>query len=155
MAQHAYHLTRTAQPQSKLIMNTRINLAFTLAAALSAFAFSSLSAAPQAALGCWASTISVNSWDSMRETMQTQTIAAGTTRAKVLSLLGRPQQGLAPDAYAYDNCRSDQFVAGDCTTLIVTFEQDRVVDLKFVNDAGMVILAARAKENRTLALAQN
>ncbi len=137
------------------LMNTRKNLVLVLAAALSAFAFSSLSAAPQTALGCWASKITVNSWDSMRETMQTQRIVVGTTRATVLSLLGRPQRELAPDVYAYDNCQTDQFVAGDCTTLIVTFEQDKVLGLKFVNEAGMVIIAARAKENRALVLAKD
>lgn len=137
------------------IMNTRTNLVVVLAAALSAFAFNSLSAAPQTAVGYWASKITVNTWDTLLATSRTQTIAAGTIRATVLSLLGEPKQELAPDVYVYDNCRPDQSVAGGCQTLIVTFEHDEVFSLKFMNDAGVFIDAANAKVNHAVVLAKN
>ena len=123
-------------------MNTRINSVLVLAGALSVFSFNTLSAAPQTALGYWASKITVKSWNSLLSTSQIRTITAGTSRATVLSLLGNPKQELASDVFVYDNCQTDQWVAGRCDTLIVTFNQDQVASLKFMNDAATMVVAA-------------
>jgi outer membrane protein assembly factor BamE (lipoprotein component of BamABCDE complex) len=130
-------------------MNTRLLPMAALAATLSASAFSPMSAAQQSssALGYWASRITVSTWDPLAQTTQTRSITAGTTRATVLALLGRPLQQLTPDVYLYDNCRADQPVARDhgCSTLVVTFSKDQVAGLKFVNPGATTIIAANAR----------
>lgn len=135
-------------------MNTRTISVLVLAATLSALAFTSLSAAPQtgSAIGYWASKITVNSWDIMRETSRSETISPGTTRATVLALLGKPLQELSPDVYRYDNCQPDQYLASaqGCNTLIITFAEGRVADIKFVNDHGTAVIAANLTDQRTL-----
>jgi outer membrane protein assembly factor BamE (lipoprotein component of BamABCDE complex) len=132
-------------------MNTRSIAVLVFAATLSASALPVFSAtsstASQSAQGYWASKITVNSWDSLRETSQTQAITAGTARSTVLALLGQPKQELASDVYVYDNCRPDQSDAGGCQTLVVTFEQDQVASLRFVNDKGTMVIAANLPQN--------
>ncbi len=119
-----------------------------VAAALGAAFVPVLSAAPEAARGFEASQISVESWDQLRGTFRAETIVPGTTRAKVLTLLHQPELVLAPDVYAYDDCRPDQGIAYDCPTLIVTFAGDRVADLRFVNRQGAVVIAANIRDHR-------
>jgi len=115
-----------------------------------------LVAGPQATapVGYWASKITVNTWDTLLETWQTQTIVAGTTRATVLSLLGRPKQELAPDVYVYDNCRPDQADARSCENLIVTIERDQVVGRRFVNDKGTMVIAANLPHHSAPSMVQ-
>ena len=129
-------------------MNRRSFALLVVAAALGAASAPALSAAPQTARGFEASQISVTAWDTLCETLRTQTIVPGTARAKVVSLLGQPAQELAPDVYSYDNCRPDQAVAYDCTTLIVTFAGDRVAGLEFVNRQGAAVLAAKIRNRQ-------
>jgi hypothetical protein len=54
--------------------------------------------------------------------------------------------------YRYDNCQPDQYLASNqgCNTLIITFAEGRVADLKFVNDHGTAVIAANLMDQRTL-----
>jgi hypothetical protein len=95
-------------------------------------------------IGYFASRISISRWDTLRETMRSDSVTAGTSRQSVLKLLGDPAQELDRDVYLYTNCRPDQSepVERGCTTLIVTFAGEKVTELKFVNPAASTVIAA-------------
>jgi len=128
-------------------MNTRSSVLVAIASTLLASALTA--AQPTApAVGYPASQITVGVRDLFTSSIQTHTITAGTARKTVVSLLGKPRQALTPDVFVYDNCEPDQSVARvrGCRTLVVTFSQDKVADLKFVNSAAATIIASNLRE---------
>ena len=134
-------------------MNARLIALFVFSATLGMSALPALSAAPQTALGYWASEITVNP-RIVYARSKTKIITAGTTQATVLSLLGQPKQVLAPNVFVYDNCRIDQWLPGRCDTLIVTFKQDQVASLRFVNDRATMVIAANLAHHTAPILVQ-
>lgn len=131
-------------------MNPRTVRSLIIAATVVALTSPSLPAASKTAPahGYWASKVTVNIWNTLLETREAHTIAAGTSRSEVVRLLGQPREMLAPDVYLYDNCRPDQSVARECADLIVAFSQDRVASMRFVNRAGTAVIATNLR-NRT------
>jgi hypothetical protein len=89
------------------------------------------------------SKISVNSWNSLLATSQTRTISTGASKTAVLSWLGKPAQELSSNVFLYDNCAPDQSVALErgCNTLVITFAEGKVADLKFVNGSAKMVIA--------------
>lgn len=134
-------------------MNTRLVALSVLSTALGMSAVPALSAAPQTALGYWASEITVNP-RVIYARSKARIITAGTARATVLSLLGQPKQVLAPNVFVYDNCRIDQRLPGRCDNLIVTFKQEQVVSLRFVNDRATMVIAADLPHHTAPLMAQ-
>ncbi len=123
-----------------------------LAAALSAPALLPVSAAPQdTAVGYWASRITATRWNSLLERSESQTLFEGTSRAAVVTALGQPARVLSADVWVYDNCRPDQAVARErgCNVLVVTFADDKVAEMRFVNHPAVEMIAANSKVNRT------
>lgn len=131
-------------------MKNRLLTVALLSAALGAPAFASTPTTQPTipAVGYWASRIDVNSWDKMLHSTKTRSIITGTSRAAVLSLLGNPLQQLTPDVYVYDNCQPEPFAARarGCVTLVVTFAQDRVANMRFVNPSAATVIAANLRE---------
>jgi hypothetical protein len=114
---------------------------------------SALSAAesPVSAMGYPASKITVNLRDPCDATLRIRTVSAGTGKSSVLSLLGKPAEVPSPDVFVYYNCEPDQAVARghSCNVLVITFAQNKVADLKFVNSAGAAVLAANVRKSGT------
>ena len=131
-------------------MNTRIPSVLILAAALSATALSPLFAAPKEtpAIGYWASRVTETTWDDLLLRTETRTVFPGSSRSIVLAALGQPMSKLAPDVWVYDGFQPDlnQAVQQGCTILVVTFANDRVENMKFVNRPAIDIVAADLKK---------
>ena len=130
-------------------MNPRIPSVLILAAALSASALSPLFAAPKdtPAIGYWVSSVTETSWDDLLLRTDTRTVFPGSSRSIVLTALGQPMSKLAPDVWVYDGFQPDlnQAVQQGCTILVVTFANDRVENMKFVNRPAIEIFAENLK----------
>ncbi|HUJ44673.1 MAG TPA: hypothetical protein VLW52_13820 [Opitutaceae bacterium] len=139
-------------------MNTRTTSILVLIAALGTAASVPASAAPKdAAVGYWASRITVTSWDDLFETSVSNSIFAGASRQAVLSTMGEPAERLSPDVWTYDDCRPDFAEARErgCNILVVTFAQDRVARMKFVNRPAIDVIAAAVRVGRSVHYASN
>lgn len=73
----------------------------------------------------------------------------GATQLTVLMRLGTPQRKLSPDVWVYPGFypavpegQSDR----GCDTLVVTFTDGRVTDLKIMNHSATVVVAANLKK---------
>ena len=120
-------------------MNTRIASLLVLAAALSA---SALSAASQDTLAIAYSVNAVTSASSGFEK-----VSLGATQGTVLRVLGAPALEMSPNAWVYHNYHADLALANEqgCDTVMITFAQGKVADLKLVNHPAAVSLAANGK----------
>lgn len=116
-------------------MKTRITSVLFLAAALSA---SVLSAAPK---NNFPAAISIHSL--IAESHGDQ-IKRGDSREKVRSLFGSGSRRLSRNVWLYHGFAADlpQANAQGCRTVVVTFANDQVVDMKCVNDSAAAIIAA-------------
>jgi outer membrane protein assembly factor BamE (lipoprotein component of BamABCDE complex) len=123
-------------------MNARIASLLVLAAALSA---SALSAASKDTLAIAYSVNAVTSASSGHEK-----ISLGATQGTVLRVLGAPSLEMSPTAWAYYNYHADLALANEqgCDTVVITFAQGKVADLKLVNHLAAVFLAANGKVKR-------
>jgi len=131
-------------------MNTRTtSVLICLAVLLGSTALSFASDAPKdaSAIGYWASRINVTTWNDLMDRSEDQAIVPGTGRSSVASILGQPAQELSPDVWVFDNCQPDdqEAHAKGCDILLVTFEHDRVANLKFVNQVAAEVIAAHLK----------
>ena len=120
-------------------MKTNICSVLILAAALSA---SALSAASKDTSAIAYSVSDVTSASSGYEK-----IALGTPQATVRRVLGSPRQELAPDVWVYHNYHADLALANEqgCDTVVITFAQGKVADLKLVNHLAATLIASNVK----------
>jgi hypothetical protein len=116
-----------------------------IAAALSVSAFvpSSPASEKTPALGYSVSTLTVNS--------RGERIQRGATQSTVRLLMGRPSRELSPDIWIYGGYYANLDLANEqrCDTLVITFVQDKVADLKLVNKRAIGVIAANAKNTRS------
>jgi hypothetical protein len=107
-----------------------------LAAALSA---SVLSAAPK--------NESPIAYSSVNISLGGDQIERGAPRGRVRALMGYPKQKLSGDVWLYQGFAADLPQANEqgCTTIIITFANNEVVDLKLVNDRAAAVIAANLK----------
>jgi hypothetical protein len=115
-------------------MNARSIAVLALGVILSG-AVSAAPSKPTTAIGYSASKIQIQKWDVMLQRIQASTIVPGETRDNVQRWLGRPERKLSPTEWVYDNCQPNDSQArrDGCWLLVVTFTEDRVSELKFVN----------------------
>ena len=85
-------------------------------------------------------------------------IERGAPRVAVFAHLGSPSRRLSSDVWAYDGFRADVASVNErgCDTLIITFVDNQVADLKLVNRPAARSIAADLKlaKARTVAAAQ-
>ena len=64
--------------------------------------------------------------------------------------MGSPLRKISPDVWVYNHCRADLALPNDlqCDNLVVTFAQDRIVDLKLVNVRAVQVIAANLEHKR-------
>ncbi len=128
-------------------MNTRTSSILLIAAAMQTVALLPAFGAPAGtpAIGYRASTVTAWTWNDLLQRSDTRVIRAGIGRADVLSAMGEPTRQLAPDVWLYEGYQPDlaEAEARGCTLLVVTFAQDRVADLKFVNAPAAEVIAAQ------------
>jgi hypothetical protein len=80
-------------------------------------------------------------------------IERGTTRADATWALRRmPHQELSPDVWVYPGYHANLDAANDhgCGTLMVTFANDKVVDLKLVNKPAAAVIAANLSRSSSV-----
>ncbi|OHE89540.1 MAG: hypothetical protein A3G75_03940 [Verrucomicrobia bacterium RIFCSPLOWO2_12_FULL_64_8] len=121
-------------------MKTRLASLLFLAAALSTPAFAS---------GKLESPVAV------RVSQAGSHVERGTPRVAVYAHLGTPSRQLSPEVWAYDGYKADTDAVNDrgCDTLIISFVNHRVADLKLANRAAVQSIAAELKLNRARAIA--
>ena len=117
-------------------MKTHIALIILLASALSA---SVLSASPRNESPIAYSTVNVY--------VGGDQIKRGVPRERVRALLGNPSQELSHDVWLYHSFKTDLRQANEqgCRSMIITFANHEVVDLKIVNAPAATIIAANLK----------
>ena len=139
-------------------MKSRITTMLVLAGALSAFAPVSASAKTKdAAIGYWASQITVNSWNVLLERSESNSVFEGASRRAVLATMGAPAHRLSPDVWVYDDYQPDLTEARErgCDILVITFAQEKVATMKFVNPPAAEVIAAAARTARSDRYASN
>jgi hypothetical protein len=84
-------------------------------------------------------------------------ISLGATQMTLLRFMGSPSRELSPDIWVYHGYRADLALADEegCDTLVITFAEGKVADLKLVNHSVATIMAANLKSNHTGRLAKN
>ena len=132
-------------------MKTRVSSILALVAAFAAFtAVSSAFAAPQTKTAYAHPVGSV-------ERYGTTLVARGYAMHHVERSLGAPQLKLSADVWAFRNFNGgyEQSPDDDCTTLLVTFTNGKVTDLKLVNERAEKIYVAqlRTKSNDKIQVA--
>jgi predicted secreted hydrolase len=120
-------------------MNTRTAFVLILAAALSASALSAAS----------------NSFSAIAYSVNTVTSASGgyekvslgATSGAVARVLGSPALEISPDTWVYHNYHADLDLANDqgCDTMVISFAQGKVVNMKLVNHTAALFIAANVK----------
>jgi hypothetical protein len=127
-------------------MKTYTSSVILIAAALNAFALIPSSLAADRASATAYSVSEVNPTSRGNDT-----ITRGASQAFVWLTMGQPFRKISPDIWLYHGFQANLDAANEegCDTLVVTFEKDRVVDLKLVNPRAITILAANVKLNRT------
>ena len=76
-------------------------------------------------------------------------IIRGATRDEVQAVLDCPNRMLSPDVWLYYGFSADLKEANDhgCRTMMITFAEGRVVDMKFINKPAAAVIAAKVKSN--------
>lgn len=129
-------------------MKTRITSVLIFAAALSTSAFSPLSAAskndPLIAYPVSTLTVASSGYEQ---------IARGATRGTVSRVMGSAYRELSPDVWVYHGYHADLDLANEqgCGTLIITFAEGKVADLKLVNKPAADKIAANPSSNKPAA----
>ena len=125
-------------------MKTRSNALVILATALGFAIAGPLSAAPKQKP---AYSHSVGSVERYGNTL----VARGYAMHNVERSLGAPHLKLSADVWAYYqiNAGYAQSADDDCTTLLITFVQGRVTDLKLINDRAKKIYVAQLRTKAT------
>ncbi|MBK8475819.1 MAG: hypothetical protein IPL39_05765 [Opitutaceae bacterium] len=117
-------------------MNTRIRFLILMLAAVGGIAATSLQGAtrPHAVAYPVSKIVEGN----------TPLVTVGVTQNKVRHHLGQPDRQIWPNVWIYGGFTADlvRARADGCNTLVVTFEQDRVADLKLINPRGTRVLLA-------------
>lgn len=74
-------------------------------------------------------------------------ITRGDSRERVRSIIGHAKRELSRDVWLYHGFTADSRQANDhgCRNLMITFANDQVLDLKFVNEPAEAIIAATLK----------
>jgi hypothetical protein len=75
-------------------------------------------------------------------------VERGMSRGDVaFALRYKAREELSPDVWAYSGYHADSTLADarQCGTVVITFAQDRVVDLQLVNKPAFAVIAANAK----------
>jgi hypothetical protein len=119
-----------------------------LAAALSALALTPLSAASKIDVPV---AFSVRTLTARSE--GGDQIERGTPRADVLwAMRQKARQELSPDVWLYSGYRANLDLANkqDCTTLVITFANGKVVDLKLVNRPAAAAIAANLNHSSSV-----
>ena len=129
-------------------MKTRINSVLILAATLSVSALIPLSAASNnsspAAFPVKTLTASVHGGEQ---------IERGTPRGFVAwAMRLKSHEELTPDVWVYTGYHADLDQANqqDCGTLVITFANDKVVDLQLVNKPAAAFIAANLKNSQAI-----
>lgn len=120
-------------------MKTRSASSLALLAALAAFIVAPLSAAPAAVERSYRVTTV--------ERHNEPIVVHGTTTLTVRQLLGAATRKLDANTWVYENFQParDLPAAEQCRTLLLTFSQGRVTEIKLVNDAAEKSLAAQLR----------
>jgi hypothetical protein len=82
------------------------------------------------------------------------TIVRGDASSLVLEALGAPARKLDGNVWIYPgfNAGAAQSKDDDCSTLMVTFTNGRVSDLKLVNDRAVAVIARRIEAGKAAGL---
>jgi hypothetical protein len=122
-------------------MNARSIAVLSLGVMLSGTASAAPSKPP---IGYPASKIQIQKWDGMLQRVQTHAIVPGESRDNVQRRLGRPVRMLSLDEWVYDNCQPNDPTARSegCMLLVITFRENRVREMKFVNRPLMTEIVA-------------
>ena len=85
------------------------------------------------------------------EHYNTPIVERETTESTVRRLLGEPTRKLDGVTWVYPRFRAipEQRANDDCTTLIITFSEGRVADMKLVNERAEKVIAANLKPKST------
>jgi len=123
-------------------MKTRSISLLILAAALSASALVPVSAASRNDLPIGYSVSRIN-----LASCGNELIARGDTQTRVLRLMGSRFREVSPDVWLYHGYQADLDLANEqgCDTMVITFAQGKVADLKLVNMPAVSIVAANSK----------
>lgn len=126
-------------------MNTRISL-LTLLLAAGCILPPPLHAGPRAPGAAFSVTKVLRSGETI--------VKIGTAESTVWHFLGFPDRKLGDNVHIYNGFKGNLPEAQDkgCDTLVITFEQDRVVDIKLINPKGVRVLVAASNRG---ALNQN
>ena len=130
-------------------MNIRSSSVLVLLAAFSALALAPLSAAP---ISPSAIAYPVSSLTAIKGG---EDIVRGTYRYDFIrAQRGKAHRELAANVWVYTGYRSDSESANQqgCSILVVTFAQDKVVDMKLVNSAGAAVIATQPTINSNTTL---
>lgn len=79
---------------------------------------------------------------------ETPLVTVGVAQTEVRHQLGRPDRRIWPNTWIYDGFTADlaRARADGCNTLVVTFEEGRVADLKLINPRGTRVLLASTRQ---------
>lgn len=124
-------------------MNTRIRLLPLLLATLGCIGASSLQAASRPRAVAYPVSMIVDG--------HTPIVTVGVEQNRVRYHLGQPDRRIWPNVWIYRGFTTDleRARADGCNTLLVTFEQDRVADLKLINPRGTRVFLARSTRGDT------
>ena len=88
------------------------------------------------------------------ERSSSSTIVRGTLVIEVYQALGAPAEKQGNDVWVYRgfNAGAAQSRHDDCDTLMVSFVEGRVSDLRLVNDRALVVLAQRLQVKKNAGL---
>ena len=131
-------------------MKTRVTSLLVLLAALGAPALAPLSAAPAETSADGFTIEKVARGDAAE-------ITRGVTPMTVLRLMSSPQRKLTPDVWVYQNhhVASAAADARGCDTLVLTFVDGKLSELKIVNARAVAVIAANLKQpSATVLVAQ-
>jgi hypothetical protein len=124
-------------------MNVRSIAVLALGVILSGTALAAPSKTQQP-IGYPASKIQIQRWDDFLHRVQTHAIVPGESRDNVQRRLGLPAKLLSADEWVYDTCQpNDQQARSEgCMLLVVTFSENQVKGMKFVNRALLTRIVA-------------
>lgn len=128
-------------PVRVLGMKTSLKSLTLIAAALSAFAFTPLSATPKthAAIAYRVSEV---------HPLDNPSVSLGASRTQVVDFMGEPNWKITPDIWAYYRYHAVDVAQADhdgCSTILVTFTGRTVSDLKLANKGALKIYEATPK----------
>jgi hypothetical protein len=126
----------------KAIIQTAI---LTVALGLGASAFAAEQSKPEVAFSH-----GVNSVEHLGQTV----VVRGTTAIEVLCNLGYPSRELSAEVWAYDRFFGGSTPARPdrCTTLLLTFGQDKIVKMELINPQAEKVIVARIEQEKAATL---